>query len=402
MAEYDDPLSALPTVAPPRVKKPEDELAPAGGSTAPVGADPVGGTVTDTATEEGPDYFGNFPQDDAGSPGAMPFYNPITEYAGDGGLVPGPEAGGIPWDGEMVNATAPIPDGPLGDFGRERIDRMRERFPDMDIPDPTTAPVPGGDQGIPEDDLIPDEMQPPADISDQDLLEQYRRYASEGLANPSRYDMELVQQALDQMDSHLQDQREQGVAGLDEMMSQRGLVGSSVEGNQRSELIQDLERQRGDYALGLATDMAKTHAQDRTAAANIASEPMRIRIAQRSNELREKGMDLDEAFRQAQFEVQQEMFFGNQGNRDEFGGTFAEDQRRADIDAYYQHLALLSQMGLDEDDWERMMRNNPPPANSQGDQQFEQPPSFTEWMGSGEKTGDTWDLWREYKDEFGY
>jgi hypothetical protein len=373
MAEqYDDPLTALPTVAPPgadtffgkKKKQPGVE------------------SVDDTITENADDYFGNFPgvapvpndpiTEGPGllpGTGGMPFDGTITETTDD--LTPGLYPGGIPWPGDPVNAVAPPGVAPVDGTITEGGDLLRN-FPGLPG---GVAPVPGGDQGIPDDGLIPPDMVPPAEVSDQDLLDQYRRYASEALANPSRYDMDLVQQSLAQMDAELADQREQGQASLEEGMAQRGLVGSSVEQNQTSELISDLERQRSGYALGLAKDMAATHAQDRQAAASMASDPLRIRVSQRANELQETGMNLDEAFRQAQFEVQQEMFFGNQGNRDEFGGTFAEDQRRADIDAYYQHLALLSQLGLDEDDWNRLMRDNPPPLNSSGEQPFEPEPS---------------------------
>lgn len=354
MAEYDDPLAALPTVAPPRVKKKQDALAsPDGGglsapddyfgsfpSDDPVGGQPYeGGIITHTTDEFTPDLY----------PTGMPFDGTITERVGPGGLVPGPEGGGMPWDGDPVNAMA-LPEGPLGDFGRDAIDRARRTG--LLPPDPGVAPVPGGDQGMPRGPEtipggggsgLPPESGTPGD------LDAYIRYL---LENPTRYDDDMVRQGLENIDATLADKRQGAMSEIEEMMAQRGLVGSSVEANTAAELGEDLERQRKDYAFDLQREMATTRMQDMQAAGQLA-------VAHRANELRERGMNLDDAYRQAALEFEQTKFFGDEGSG--FPGTFAQEQYLAELDAYYQTLSMLAQTGMDSDDLKRWQQQNPRP-----------------------------------------
>lgn len=382
MAEYDDPLAALPTVAPPRVKKPqvEDPLAPVAGG----GGQIFDGPTFEKTTDEflgGDDYFGSFPTDPVDGPMMDNRMAGDSDFEIGGGPLPSPEefkvgGGGMEWEGDLVNSMAPTTP-PLADdlFDTSYLRRMG-KLGDVGYPaDPTAAPVPGGETGRQENDIIPPGMQPDAPtgpLSDEELLEQYRRFASEGLDNPSRYDIDTVRQGMEQMDLELADQREQGISTIDEMMAQRGLVGSSVEGNQRSELISDLDRNRSDYGFKLLQDMARTQGADRTAAANVASEGLRIRIAQRANELQEEGMDLDEAFRQAKFEEEKKQFYGE----DEFPGTFSESQRRFDASQDIQWAQLFDELGLSDEQVERFMESI---GGEQGEALRDKPDSFDTW-----------------------
>ncbi|MFW6084637.1 MAG: hypothetical protein ACODAA_05435 [Gemmatimonadota bacterium] len=359
MAEgnYDDPLAALPTVAPPRIKKKkDDELA---------GVEPVDGTITET----GDDYFGNFP-------GVEPVgTEPISH---DPSIVPSPIE---QVDTSPLAATAaPPPPGVEAVDQPPIVEQGSGLTRNLPPPTPGVAPVPGGIEGIPEEDLLPDigpvglpeESGTPGDLDD---------YIRHLLENPSRYDDEIVRQGLDQIDMELADRRHEAFADIDERMAQRGLVGSSVEASTGREMLEDLERQRSEYALDLQREMANTRRQDLQAAGQLA-------VAHRANELRELGMSLDNAYRTAALEFEQRKFFGDEEG--DFPGTFAQEQYLAELDAYYKTLQMLAQSGMSEEDLRDWQENNPRPRPTGGvPEGFEQPPSkpdlddYTWWTKEG-------------------
>lgn len=360
MAEtkYDDPLAALPTVAPPRVKKKQ-----------PDGVSPVDATITENAD----DYFANFPGVETVN--TPPISDPApVPYTKVDQTMDAPIPAPVPYTPGEQDATKFMPGGSpaykrVGDTGAT-MDAMPvptspylgqniaesplttylnggKPLPGQAVPG--ASPVPGGADGIPESDFLPDGNNlatgenPPGD------LDAYIRYL---LENPSRYDDELVQQGLAQIDKTLADKRESALSDIDERMAQRGLVGSSVEANTGAELAQDLERERSQYAFDLQREMANTRRQDMQAAGQLA-------VAQRANQLRERGMNLDDAYRQAALEFEQTKFFGDEEGG--FPGTFAQEQYLTELDAYYKTLQMLAQTGMSEDDLREWQRKNPRP-----------------------------------------
>lgn len=90
------------------------------------------------------------------------------------------------------------------------------------------------------------------------------------LQQPGRYDNETVQQGLDLINANSARAQELGLDALDERMSLRGLVGSDVESRQTRELIAQLNDQRSAQEFALKQDIARTNAQDMSAAAGAA------------------------------------------------------------------------------------------------------------------------------------
>ena len=98
------------------------------------------------------------------------------------------------------------------------------------------------------------------------------QYALEGLRNPSRFDLDMVQQGTALIDRELARGRESAERDLDEFFSGRGLVGSNVEAEERRRLGENLEDQRMRRLMDLNMAMATTHAADRSAAGSLASQ----------------------------------------------------------------------------------------------------------------------------------
>jgi hypothetical protein len=183
-------------------------------------------------------------------------------------------------------------------------------------------------------------------------------FASNALQSPSRYDSQLVQDITGQIDAELAHQRQTATNELDEFMSSRGLVGSSVEGELHRGLYGDLERQRMERLNQLNLDAANTFAADRASAADIGFRSGEFArslggdrvnearyagefgqgqyefdtqygastaLQQRALDLQEQGMEYDEAYRQAQSEIQQEQFAATQAQETEqFESTMTE------------------------------------------------------------------------------
>lgn len=204
-------------------------------------------------------------------------------------------------------------------------------------------------------------------------------FAMEGLETPGRFDSQLVQDITSQIDAELANKRVQAGSELDEFMSQRGLVGSSVEGELRRGLYGDLERQRAERLNELNLQAANTFAGDRAAAADTAFRSGELErslggdrenverfrsefeqgqyesdreyqtntlIQERALDLQEKGMDLENAREQARLEIQQEQFKSEQEQQKEmFDVTMTEtrQQRLQDLGVTQQDFDLRVQ-----------------------------------------------------------
>lgn len=204
-------------------------------------------------------------------------------------------------------------------------------------------------------------------------------FATEGLTTPSRYDSSLIQDITGQIDADLANRRQFATNEMDEFMSQRGMVGSSVEGELRRGLYGDLERQRAERLNELNIQAANTFAQDRAAAADTAFRSgeferslggdrvndARFRsefgqgqyesdreyqtntlIQERALDLQEKGMDLENAREQARLEIQQEQFRSEQEQQKEMfdvSMTETRQQRLQDLGVTQQDFDLRVQ-----------------------------------------------------------
>ena len=186
-------------------------------------------------------------------------------------------------------------------------------------------------------------------------------FASGAMAAPSRYDSQLIQDFTSQIDADLAAKRQAAQVDLDEFMSQRGMVGSSVEGELYSGMLTDLEAERTRRMTDLNKAAADAWAQDRAGAADIGFRSGEFQRALGGDEenaarwasefgqgqyefeqqfgtqnaiqrealrLQEKGMDLDEAYRQAQATVQQTQFASEQQQQQsQFEAQLSEAQQ---------------------------------------------------------------------------
>ena len=186
-------------------------------------------------------------------------------------------------------------------------------------------------------------------------------FASGAMADPSRYDSQLIQDFTSQIDTDLAAKRQAAQVDLDEFMSQRGMVGSNVEGELYSGMLTDLEAERTRRMTDLNKAAADAWAQDRAGAADIGFRSGEFQRALGGDEenaarwasefgqgqyefeqqygtqnaiqrealrLQEKGMDLDEAYRQAQATVQEGQFaYEQEQQQSQFESQLSEAQQ---------------------------------------------------------------------------
>jgi hypothetical protein len=169
-------------------------------------------------------------------------------------------------------------------------------------------------------------------------------FASKARETPGRYDSDYIKDITGQIDAELEQKKLYAGTELDEFMSQRGMVGSSVEGELRKSMLGDMERQRQERLNELNTRAADAWAEDRSGAADIGFKSAEFqrslggdkenaaryeaefgqsqyefdktygqgawgnRIEEKRLELMEKGMDQDEAYRMAMADIQKEQF----------------------------------------------------------------------------------------------
>ena len=183
-------------------------------------------------------------------------------------------------------------------------------------------------------------------------------FASNMMASPSRYDSGLIRDISGVIDEDLAEGRQKATTQLDEMMAQRGLVGSSVEGELYKDMMTDLERERTRRLTDLQRAAADTYAQDVATAGEMgfrSGEFQRGLGQDRANEgrfaadfgqgqyeferaygtqsaldaraleLQETGMNLDEAYRRARLEQESGQFESEQERiRSEFESELGE------------------------------------------------------------------------------
>ena len=185
-------------------------------------------------------------------------------------------------------------------------------------------------------------------------------FASEAMATPSRYDSDLVKDITAQIDAELEQKKLYAGTELDEFMSQRGMVGSSVEGELRKSMLGDMERQRQERLNELNVKAADAWAADRAGAADIGFKSAEFErelggdrvneerwqaefgqsqyeweeqygsitaLQQRALDLQETGMEYEEAFRRAKMEIESGQFESEQERaKSEFAAEMGEVQ----------------------------------------------------------------------------
>ncbi|WP_425153954.1 hypothetical protein [Candidatus Palauibacter sp.] len=219
-------------------------------------------------------------------------------------------------------------------------------------PPPTDPGAPPTDPGTPPTDpgtpppLPPGTVYPPippaGPASGGDLQDLLNAYASGILKAPSRYDIPMVREGIGLINRSFDEGLREGGVHLDELMSQRGLVGSSIELGEHAGLVSDLSRLKQQHMFDLQREMATTQAYDRQAAAGIAQGALGMDLdrwrTERALELQRQGMNRDDAFRYADLEARQ-MIAG-------------EDQRMQQMAIW---LGLLQQAGLSEEQINQIM-----------------------------------------------
>ena len=198
--------------------------------------------------------------------------------------------------------------------------------------------------------------------------EEMADFASKARETPGRYDSDYIKDITGQIDAELEQKKLYAGTELDEFMSQRGMVGSSVEGELRKSMLGDMERQRQERLNELNTRAADSWAADRAGAADIGFKSAEFqralggdkenaaryeaefgqsqyefdktygqgawsnRIEEKRLELTEKGMDKDDAYRKAMSDVQEEQFAETIG-----------EERAARVQRYGLDMAALEQ-----------------------------------------------------------
>jgi len=230
--------------------------------------------------------------------------------------------------------------------------------------------APGG--GFAAGQAAPEYDTPPGAFRGEAAAPGMENFASDAMAKPSRYDSDLISDITGQIDAELENKRLYAGAELDEFMSQRGMVGSSVEGELRAGLLGDLERERTSRLNQLNQAAADAWAADRAGAADIGFRSAEFErelggdrvneerwqaefgqsqyewekqfgsvssIQERALDLQETGMEYDEAFRRAKMEIESQQFESQkEQEQSQFEASLTEAQ-----------TARIQQYGLDSE-----------------------------------------------------
>ena len=254
-------------------------------------------------------------------------------------------------------------------------------------PDATSAP---GTEGVASPSAAPTVAPPierptfqsdPSAFRGEESSEALKGFASEGLAAPSRFDSELVQDISGLIDTDLSEKKLYAGSELDEFASQRGLTGSNIELDARRSMIGDFERQRTERLTDLEMAAAQTWAQDRQAAADIGFRSaeferalggdresaarfeatfgqgqyefeQRAQMEQKALDLQSKGMDQDEAFRYAALSQDAHFTEAAQALQKQ-GLDETEAFRRAELEERKSQFA--QQFGLNKQEYESQL-----------------------------------------------
>lgn len=211
--------------------------------------DPITGDQggTQKKADDDPEPFGGTkPTSGAFDPGQVPGGLPPITTGGDGPTIMPPPT---------IDPNQPPPEETKGALKPEQTDVvpggtkpvLKPAEPEKPKPyAPTPAPPPA-----------------PRTTSTAGRIEELYKYGQQAMANPSRYDSELMKMNAQVIEDAINRMRQTGMRNLGEHFASRGLTGSSLEGFGVVDLENELGRYGRESTANLMTDAARTFAQDR-------------------------------------------------------------------------------------------------------------------------------------------
>lgn len=223
------------------------------------------------------------------------------------------------------------------------------------------------------------EVTMPGGGTDQARTDEWNTYLMEearaAMANPSRYDAEIVQQGQQVIQNAINELRNRSTSGIEQYSAGRGLVGSSLEFDQMRDMERQLREEEQSRLFELGREQALTFADDRNSAFgfgsqvgsqlqgtedmrtahNLTAQELNLRRSQMLNDesyrnrvldLEAQGMNQADARERARLEWEKERFGAEFGlEQDRFGFDVArvgadraqresEFSRSLDFDAY--------------------------------------------------------------------
>ena len=175
---------------------------------------------------------------------------------------------------------------------------------------------------------------PQGSAASPDLMQ----YAAQWMANPSRFDNEMVQQGMQAVNAEAERGKDEASKALDEKMASRGLVGSSIEGDATAKMLSQIEDDRLRRMWEINVTQAQTQAADRQAAGQFAlgvqGQSGSQALQQRALDLQAQGMSQAEALERARMEQQGSQFGQSlQLQRDSLTGSQGLQERALALQA---------------------------------------------------------------------
>lgn len=174
-------------------------------------------------------------------------------------------------------------------------------------------------------------------------------FASNMMASPSRYDSDVVKRGIDLVNQESERSKTRGLADQDEYFSSRGLVGSNIETQGRTDFLSQLNQAKEQRMFDLVREMANTYATDVGTAGQLG-------LGARAQELTAQGMNKDDAYRYAVLEqsggqFEQSLDFDRERLGAEIGLSREQmDLQRDEMTAEYgdRTAARLHEMGMQQ------------------------------------------------------
>jgi hypothetical protein len=171
---------------------------------------------------------------------------------------------------------------------------------------------------------------------------------------------EALQASLDRL-------AESNTRRLEELMARRGLLGSSIEADSMRQMLADLNAHGQQASFQMMRDMMNAELQGRDLSLRERTAADDVRIRERALALQEKGLDSDQAFRQAEFEWRKEAF-------------------EKEMQRFYD--ALMLQYGLNPDGSARNPGGTQPSPTTPGEGRPQAPPGTPSQGGSQDREDD--------------
>ena len=213
--------------------------------------------------------------------------------------------------------------------------------PSVDDPFVTDEDDPGipssGDMGL--GSVAP----PAAEPAEWNVSDALDSFSQDALKSPGRWDSDMIQQGLGMIRERSDIAQEDQMSVLDERMSMRGAVGSSIEADSTVDLLGQLNRSRQEQEYGLLTQAANANAADRTSAAGIASDKANI-------DQRLEAMRLEYAARGEAFDIDRERI---KLQNDQFQSKLTAEQQQFQAQLGEAQASRLQELGLSQQDFDQ-------------------------------------------------